>query len=120
MLEVRGVDDHAGNERRGDRSVGRRERDAERGHEQGVHLARRRGCRVDPIDRAEAGVGDVVVDVDDRNAGEQLGMPTQHRSDALEVAAVADDDEVVVDAWLRILAEAIDARHERVHLRHDV
>ena len=44
----------------------------------------------------------------------------QDRADALEVAAVADDDQVGLEVGLGGLSEAIDLRHEVVHRRHRV
>ena len=91
-----------------------------RGQQQRHHLARRRRVRVDPVDGAEARVRDVVVDVDDGHAREQLGVVGQDRPDALEVAAVADDDEVGVEVRFGSRAEALDVGHEVVHRGHRV
>ena len=65
-------------------------------------------------------VRDVVVDVHDGHAREQLGMLGEHRTDALELAAVADDDEVGVEVGLGRLPEAVDVGHEVVHRGHRV
>ena len=70
------------------------------------HVAAAAG--VDPVDGAEAGVRDVVVDVHDRHPAEQLGVVGQHAADALQLAAVADHDEVVVE--VRIGGRAGSAR----------
>ena len=67
-----------------------------------VHLARRGRRRVDPVHRPEARVGLVVVDVEDGHPPEELGVVTQERTDALQVPAVADDDEVVRHARARV------------------
>ena len=82
------------------------------------HVAGR--VRIDPVERAEADVGLVMVDVDDGHAREQLGMLLEHRAHALEVAAVADDDQVVIQVRVRRLAEAAHLRQEEVGVRNRV
>jgi hypothetical protein len=76
-----------------------------RRHEQRVHLTRRGGTRVDPVDDAEAGIRDVVVNVDDGQPAEQLGVILEHPSDSWQVTAVAHHDQVVLVVSLRIAAE---------------
>ena len=61
-----------------------------------------------------------MVDVDDRHAREELGMLGEDATDALELAAVADDDEVGVEVGLGRRPEAVDVRHEVVHRWHRV
>ena len=104
----------------GDGAVGGVERHAQRRHQQRAHLARRRGGRVDPVDHAEAGIRHVVVDVDDGQPAEQLGVTLEHGTHARQVAAVADDDQVVIVIWIGVLAEALDLRHEGIHRRHRI
>ena len=82
---------------RRDGTVERVERHAEPRHQQRDHLARGRRPRVDPVHGPEADVRDVVVDVHDRHAPEQLGVLPGDPADPRQVAAVADHDEVVVE-----------------------
>ena len=80
-----GVGDQADVERLADR---RRDRHAEAVHQVPHHLGRARGVRVDVVDRPEARVVVVVVDVDDQRAVvalEHLGRG------AVDVAAVQED-----------------------------
>ena len=118
VLEVGRVDDHAGHQARRERALGGVEGHAQARGQQRAHLARRGRARVDPVDGAEAGVGAVVVDVQDGHASEQLGVVREQRPDALQLAAVADHDEVVLEVGIRRLAEALDGGHEVVHRRH--
>ncbi len=83
--------------------------------EQGHLLARRGGRGIHPVEGPEAWVGQVVVDVHDGDPGEQLGVVGQDPPHALQVAAVADDDEVRVEVGLRRGAEPLDVGHEVVH-----
>ena len=61
-----------------------------------------------------------MVDVEYRHAAEQLAVRIEHGPDAFELAAVTDDEQVVVDRVVGRLAEAVHARHELVHGRHRV
>ena len=77
VLEVGGVDDHAGDEAGGELPVRGVEADVHGRRQERRHLARRGGGRVDPVDGTEARVRDVVVDVQDRHPAEQLGVVGQ-------------------------------------------
>ena len=120
VLEGRCVDDQPGHEARRQLAVRGVEGNLQPGGQQRRHLARRGRRRVDPVHRAEARVGQVVVDVEDGDPPEQLGVVAQERPDTLQVTAVAHDDEVIGHAGLGCPAEAREAGHEVVHGRHGV
>ena len=69
--EVGRVHDHAARQGRGQHPVPGVSGTPIRQRQQGHHLAGGRAARVDPVDRAEARVRQVVVDVEDRHALEQ-------------------------------------------------
>ena len=96
------------------------ERHAECRQQQGNHFARCRRGRVDPVDDAEAGVRHVMVDVDDRQPAEELRVLLEHGTDALELAAVTDHDEVVVDIGIRFPAHPRELGQEVVHGGHGI
>ena len=51
---------------------------------------------------------------------EQLGVTLEHGAHPRQVAAVADHDQVVIVIRIGVLAEALDLRHEGIHLRHRI
>ena len=69
----------------------------------------------EPIFFASA-IGNRLIDVDDRGVREQLRVIDEDLPDPLEVAAVADDDQVRVEVVRGTRDEPLGARHERVAL----
>ncbi len=82
--------------------------------EQRDHLARRGRLRLDPGEVARPVVAGVVVDREQRRRSEQRGVPLEDRPRPRQVAAVAQNDEVVGDARLGIGPDGLDPREERV------
>jgi len=95
----------------------RGEGDAEADREEGHHLAGRGGSRVDPGQVAGPVVAGVVVDRQSGHGREQRGVPVADGTGPRQVAAVAEDDEVVVDAGLRVGPDRRCAREKGVEGR---
>ena len=61
-----------------------------------------------------------MVDVEDRHPIEERTVRFQDGTDPLQLAAVAHDEQVVVDIGRRLPAEGVHAGQELVHRRHRI
>ena len=121
MREGGRVHDDPGHQVRGDRAaIGVDAVDAEPLGQQRDHLARRGGCGIDPVRRAAFVVRGMVVDDHPREPSEKVRVTRADVADAVERAAIEDDQQVIRSIGIGIGPDALDAGHEVVDRGHRV